>query len=60
VDSRSQYSCAAYLVVPDLGIERVLGPGDNVIELPAMETGTLQYSCGMGMFWGTILIEPAS
>lgn len=62
VDSRSQYSCAAYLVVPDLGIERILEPGDNVIDLPAMEAGRLEYTCGMGMFWGTVLIEepPAS
>ena len=57
VDSQSQYSCAAYLVVPDLGIEKILEPGDNVIELPAMEPGTLQYMCGMGMFTATILIE---
>ncbi len=57
VDSQSQYSCAAYLVVPDLGIEKILEPGDNVIELPAMEPGTLQYMCGMGMFTAMILIE---
>ncbi len=57
IDSRSQYSCAAYVVVPDLGIQLSLNPGDNVIDLPAMKTGVLQYTCGMGMFSGTILIE---
>jgi len=57
VDSRSQASCAAYLYVPSLGIERVLGPGDNVIDLPALEAGTFDYACGMGMFWGSIVIE---
>ncbi len=57
IDSRSQYSCAAYVVVPDLGIQLSLQPGDNVIDLPAMKTGNLQYTCGMGMFSGTILIE---
>ncbi len=57
VDSRSQYSCAAYLVVPNLGIERILEPGDNVIDLPAMEAGILEYTCGMGMYWGAIEIE---
>jgi sulfite exporter TauE/SafE/plastocyanin domain-containing protein len=62
VDSRSQNSCAAYLVVPNLGIERILEPGDNVIDLPAMEAGLLEYTCGMGMYWGWIEIEeqPAS
>jgi plastocyanin domain-containing protein len=57
IDSQAQYSCAAYLVVPALGIERILEPGDNVIELPAMEPGRLAYMCGMGMYTATILIE---
>jgi sulfite exporter TauE/SafE/plastocyanin domain-containing protein/copper chaperone CopZ len=57
IDSRSQYSCAAYVVVPDLGIQLSLNPGDNVIDLPAMKPGVLQYTCGMGMFSGTILID---
>jgi plastocyanin domain-containing protein len=60
VDSRSQYSCAAYLVVPGLGIEKVLAPGDNIIDLPPMEAGSLEYTCGMGMFWGMLLIEEPS
>jgi sulfite exporter TauE/SafE/plastocyanin domain-containing protein/copper chaperone CopZ len=59
VESRSQASCAAYLVVPSLGIEKILDPGDNVIVLPALEAGILQYTCGMGMFSGAILIEDA-
>jgi sulfite exporter TauE/SafE/plastocyanin domain-containing protein/copper chaperone CopZ len=57
IDSRAQYSCAAYLLVPDLGIERILEPGDNVIELPALEPGRLDYMCGMGMYTATILVE---
>jgi hypothetical protein len=43
--------------VPDLGIEKILEPGDNVIELPALDAGTLEYTCGMGMYWGLIVIE---
>ncbi len=38
--------------MPDLGIEKILEPGDNVIDLPALEPGTLEYICGMGMFYG--------
>ena len=30
--------------------------GDNTIELPAMATGTLDYSCAMGMYGGQISI----
>ncbi|MEO5964730.1 MAG: sulfite exporter TauE/SafE family protein [Candidatus Limnocylindrales bacterium] len=61
IESRSQASCAAYLVVPSLNIERVLQPGDNVIDLPALDVGTLEYMCGMGMFRGFIEIaSPAT
>jgi sulfite exporter TauE/SafE/plastocyanin domain-containing protein/copper chaperone CopZ len=59
VDSRSQYGCSAYIVVPSLGIEVVLKPGDNVIDLPALPAGRLEYTCAMGMYYGLIAIEPA-
>lgn len=48
-------SCAASLYAPDLGIEpMVLEPGTTVIELVLEEPGTYRYSCGMGMYWGSI------
>jgi hypothetical protein len=56
IESASSRSCAAFLVVPDLGIEARLQKGDNVIELPAMNPGTLAYTCSMGMYGGTITI----
>jgi sulfite exporter TauE/SafE/plastocyanin domain-containing protein/copper chaperone CopZ len=56
IDSRSQYSCSSYLVVPDLGISLALQPGDNVIDLPALPAGRLDYTCGMGMYRGSIAI----
>ena len=59
VDSRSQYGCSAYIVVPSLGIEVVLKAGDNVIDLPALEAGKLEYTCAMGMYYGAIFVEPA-
>ncbi len=59
VDSRSQYGCSAYIVVPSLNIEVVLKGGDNVIDLPALPAGTLQYTCAMGMYYGQIAVVPA-
>ena len=59
VDSRSQNGCSAYIVVPSLNIEVVLKPGDNVIDLPALAAGKLEYTCAMGMYYGLIAIEPA-
>ena len=30
----------------------VLEPGDNVIDLPALKAGKLEYTCAMGMYYG--------
>ena len=53
-------SCASALYAPSLGIQpTVLQPGVNVLSFTPQETGTLRYSCGMGMYWGSItVIEP--
>jgi sulfite exporter TauE/SafE/plastocyanin domain-containing protein/copper chaperone CopZ len=59
VDSRSQNGCSAYIVVPSLGLEVVLKPGDNVIDLPAQKAGLLEYTCAMGMYYGAITVQPA-
>jgi uncharacterized protein len=59
VDSRSQYGCSAYIVVPSLNIEVALQAGDNVIDLPALPAGKLDYTCAMGMYYGLIAVEPA-
>ncbi|MHB8961230.1 MAG: urease accessory protein UreH domain-containing protein, partial [Candidatus Limnocylindrales bacterium] len=59
VDSRSQYGCSAYIVVPSLGISVTLKPGDNVIDLPALKAGKLEYTCAMGMYYGVIAVSPA-
>jgi plastocyanin domain-containing protein len=57
IDSRSSQTCAAFIVVPDLGIQNYLDPGDgNVIDLPALKAGRLDYTCSMGMYWGSITI----
>ncbi|EYR62075.1 hypothetical protein N866_12110 [Actinotalea ferrariae CF5-4] len=56
-------SCAASLYSPDLGIEpMVLEPGLNVLTFTPSQTGTLRYSCGMGMYWGSITVidDPAT
>ncbi|HWS58626.1 MAG TPA: sulfite exporter TauE/SafE family protein [Actinotalea sp.] len=55
-------SCAASITAPDLGIEQVLlAPGVNVLTFTPTTTGTLHYSCAMGMYGGTITVveEPA-
>ena len=56
IESSTTSTCAAFLVVPDLGIQVRLHEGSNTIDLPALQAGTLAYSCSMGLYGGRITI----
>ena len=60
IDSKDGGSCAVFLQVPSLGIAVTLQPGENVIDLPALQSGRVQYMCSMGMYGGqlTVVDEP--
>ncbi len=58
LDSQDSFSCAISLESSDLGVHTVLRPGHNLIELPALDPGTYQYACTMGMYRGTITAVP--
>jgi len=56
IDSRDGGSCAVFLQVPSLGIAVTLRPGENVIDLPALQAGRVQYMCSMGMYGGQLTV----
>jgi sulfite exporter TauE/SafE/copper chaperone CopZ len=56
IESTNAQTCASFLQIPDLGITKVLKKGTNEIDLPALPAGTLNYSCSMGMYGGSITI----
>ena len=56
IESSTASTCAAFLVVPELGIQVRLHEGSNTIDLPALPPGTLAYSCAMGMYGGRITV----
>lgn len=49
--------CNSTLVIPKYGIEVKLKPGDNIIEFIPADSGTISYTCWMGMITGQILIN---
>jgi sulfite exporter TauE/SafE/plastocyanin domain-containing protein/copper chaperone CopZ len=53
IDAQAPYSCASAIIMPKLGIQENLKPGENIIEFTATETGRLPFSCSMGMYTGT-------
>lgn len=53
--TNNNYSCTSSFVIPKLGIIRQLPPtGTTIIEFIPTEPGTIRWTCGMGMFSGTI------
>ena len=51
--------CAVFLQVPSLGLAVTLHEGENVIDLPPLEAGRIQYSCSMGMYGGRLTVVDA-
>jgi sulfite exporter TauE/SafE len=58
IDSQDTYTCASAFVIPEFGIERRLMPGENIIEFTPTRAGTIPFSCSMGMYRGTLEVQP--
>ncbi len=50
--------CNNPITVPRYGIRKELFPGENVIEFTPDETGTITYTCWMGMISSSIRVVP--
>jgi len=48
-DRSALNGCNNSIFIPDLGIEKKLEPGDNIIEFTPEKKGTMPFSCWMGM-----------
>lgn len=49
--------CTNRIVIPDLGIEKDIKKGENIIEFTPKKIGPIAYSCWMGMVRGKIIVE---
>lgn len=52
VDGTNARGCNNSLVVPSLGISRILQSGQNIIEFTPKNPGRILFSCSMGMYRG--------
>lgn len=53
IDSQDSYSCASSILSPKIGVRKFLSEGENVIDFTPQETGTIKFTCSMGMYQGT-------
>lgn len=60
VTSTDGNTCAASIVSSELGVRKILNEGENVIEFTPEDTGSIRFSCSMGMYTGSFnVIEGA-
>ena len=55
-DASDINGCNNRIVIPAYNIEKQLEPGDNIIEFTPDQTGTIPYSCWMGMIRSQISV----
>jgi plastocyanin domain-containing protein len=59
-DRREDSGCSEEVVIAGLGIRRFLPAHQRTgIDLPAPRPGTYEFTCGMGMLRGTLVVEEA-
>jgi sulfite exporter TauE/SafE/copper chaperone CopZ len=59
IEGRELNYCNHRIVVPALGLEFDVKPGENLIEFTPTQAGVIPWSCWMGMIHGSFVVEPA-
>lgn len=56
INSTDPNTCASSIISSKIGVRQNLHPGENVIEFTPKETGTIPFSCMMGMYRGSFAV----
>ena len=57
-DAGTINGCNGTVTIPQYNISKTLQPGDNEIDFTPQQTGTITYTCSMGMISSTISVVP--
>ncbi len=57
IDGTGSTGCTNKIIVPSLNISKKINSGDNIVEFTPEESGTIPFSCWMGMVRGKFLVE---
>ena len=56
INSKSSFSCASYIVMRKFKIGKPLNKGESIFRFTPTETGTIPFSCSMGMYTGKFIV----
>jgi plastocyanin domain-containing protein len=60
-DRKERSGCSEEVVIPEFGIKRFLPAfQETVVEFTPTNAGSFEFTCGMGMLRGTIVVEEES
>ena len=57
IDGEGSNGCTNKIIVPNLGISKKIGKGENIVEFTPTEVGNINFSCWMGMVRGNFIVE---
>lgn len=57
INSTDSYTCATSFVIPQLNIQKRLQSGENIIEFTPQKSGSIPFSCSMGMYRGVLQVK---
>ncbi len=57
IDGKELTGCNRAIIVPALGLEFDIKKGEQIIEFTPEETGTIRWSCWMGMIHGSFVVK---
>jgi len=60
IDAQAPYSCASSIIMSKFNIRKNLVAGENIIEFTPTETGSINFSCSMGMYRGSFSVVDES
>lgn len=60
IDAQEPYSCASTILISQLNIRQQLTAGENIIQFTPTQTGSLRFSCSMGMYTGVFNVVDAN
>ena len=59
INSTDPFTCASSVIASQIGVRKQLSSGENIIEFTPNETGTISFSCSMGMYTGSFTVVEA-
>lgn len=57
INATNPYSCSSQLTAPSIGVTKNLEQGENIVEFVSPASGTVRFSCSMGMYTGKIIVD---